>query len=1048
MADRIQQRRDTAARWAQFNPILLEGEIGYVTDNPNQYKIGDGVNAWNNLPLRGYTGTIDQNFGGSENAVISQKTATQKGFRLYLQGKEDFMYNVLANKFRVQELPPISEWTGIVYPDNTSLVITETNILENAPFIQTLNDQWFSMNMFGKIDNKGQRYIGVILEWRIVGNPSSFNSATGRNAYFQVPSLGSGQYVNFTEVKKTLIGNRYFYFAYFDLNTINLATETGLRLMLAIHNNQSVAGQVTSAQLGGVRLFYMDDLEDMDWTVDQVITSLNTKVDDQEVNNVASFGGVYHPQNLFEGLEISNKFIAANGRMSSDATWEGIVSDYIAVAPGDVIFFTLNFNNIVANGAAIWGYSDTKGNGAVPLQASGIWTKQVCFVPFDGSVKFIRASHGAKPYPANVTPILYKTSSLQLISQLTSSNLFQPRTLTNRFLIDNGAVSSSAEYSGYLTPYIPVKPGQRYYVKGTFSYTIFPGNVWAYPEKSTTNSQVLAQITVIGDYRIVTIPEGCNYLRMCARADQSDDIAIILLDDEYGRVNAELVNQYFQDYKKTNEANINELFAMAQKAIGVNEVINRLEEVYCTVQDISGSTIIEKNIAEDYFVYKKSGSGNSWAVTQKFAPTGNNLVHIKGVLELLKEGQATGISIWISNQTYVVTGCKYKQIAEVGNDGAFDITIDTSYLVAHEGYTGEFYIWFNNVTIPSGDGTITAKVTHWQVLEYIIIANTSNISGGNAKELFESTDEQIGEIKKQIEGSSNELVSPKGNKFLLSVTDDGTLTTIPVIPTKGAFFGNSLILGFSPYGMAASQGDKDYYYLITEYIKTLNPSFVAADRKSASAFEGLTSTDATTINNMIQTVFLNNLTGDEDLVVIQLGDNVNTPEKNAAFPTTSLALCKALRKKCPRARVIWMGMWYASTNRYQNIQDACNATGCQYIFYNGLNTTNAQNVIGGITKQGTGTRTLGGVTEVVENSSSGSLKNITVTFTVGSNSYNSTLDVTSYSLSGATLTYTSEYRIIESAGVASHPGDEGFRRIANRFLFETKLSDVEETYPA
>lgn len=30
MADRIQQRRDTAARWAQFNPILLEGEVGYV----------------------------------------------------------------------------------------------------------------------------------------------------------------------------------------------------------------------------------------------------------------------------------------------------------------------------------------------------------------------------------------------------------------------------------------------------------------------------------------------------------------------------------------------------------------------------------------------------------------------------------------------------------------------------------------------------------------------------------------------------------------------------------------------------------------------------------------------------------------------------------------------------------------------------------------------------------------------------------------------------------------------------------------------------------
>lgn len=76
MADRIQQRRDTAANWAAYNPILLEGEVGYVLDNPNQYKIGDGVHAWNDLPLRGYNGTIVQELGNSEDAVMSQKAVT------------------------------------------------------------------------------------------------------------------------------------------------------------------------------------------------------------------------------------------------------------------------------------------------------------------------------------------------------------------------------------------------------------------------------------------------------------------------------------------------------------------------------------------------------------------------------------------------------------------------------------------------------------------------------------------------------------------------------------------------------------------------------------------------------------------------------------------------------------------------------------------------------------------------------------------------------------------------------------------------------------
>ena len=77
MADRIQQRRDTAARWAQFNPILLEGEVGYVTDDPNQYKIGDGVRAWNDLPIRGFDGTVAQNLGNSTTAVMSQKAVTE-----------------------------------------------------------------------------------------------------------------------------------------------------------------------------------------------------------------------------------------------------------------------------------------------------------------------------------------------------------------------------------------------------------------------------------------------------------------------------------------------------------------------------------------------------------------------------------------------------------------------------------------------------------------------------------------------------------------------------------------------------------------------------------------------------------------------------------------------------------------------------------------------------------------------------------------------------------------------------------------------------------
>ena len=44
----MQQRRGTAQQWTDADPILAAGEIGFETDT-NQFKIGDGVNAWSDL---------------------------------------------------------------------------------------------------------------------------------------------------------------------------------------------------------------------------------------------------------------------------------------------------------------------------------------------------------------------------------------------------------------------------------------------------------------------------------------------------------------------------------------------------------------------------------------------------------------------------------------------------------------------------------------------------------------------------------------------------------------------------------------------------------------------------------------------------------------------------------------------------------------------------------------------------------------------------------------------------------------------------------------
>lgn len=75
MADRIQLRRDTAANWTAYNPILLEGEPGIELDT-DQWKMGDGVHTWSQLSYRG--GECVQQKGQSTTVAMSQKAVTDE----------------------------------------------------------------------------------------------------------------------------------------------------------------------------------------------------------------------------------------------------------------------------------------------------------------------------------------------------------------------------------------------------------------------------------------------------------------------------------------------------------------------------------------------------------------------------------------------------------------------------------------------------------------------------------------------------------------------------------------------------------------------------------------------------------------------------------------------------------------------------------------------------------------------------------------------------------------------------------------------------------
>ena len=476
------------------------------------------------------------------------------------------------------------------------------------------------------------------------------------------------------------------------------------------------------------------------------------------------------------------------------------------------------------------------------------------------------------------------------------------------------------------------------------------------------------------------------------------------------------------------------LSSLQNTAVALSNVKNGTDVVYETVQDISGGAAIEINIPDDYFVYEKEGAGNSWVSTGQFTPEGAYLVNISFDVEFNNTGTSAGISIAVAEGTTASTF--YEYIHTTTEDGTVNITFDPAYYSVYQGLS-DFYVWIINSEGITTGKVINAKISNFKVYQTTAKANTSNISGDNAKELFESVDAALGESS--TTESSGIITGSGGDKFEISANNAGVLTLLPVVPSKGAVFGNSLLLGFATFGMAASAIDKDYYALVTDYITGIKPTFTCG-RFAATEIEALD--NAADIDSTIQTVILDNLVGDEEFIVIQLGDNVNTAGKLALWGDVTLSVLQAIRNKCQGARVFWMGMWYSSTEKYADIQNACTVTGSTFVSMEALRVDGASSFIGALSDRGQAVRTVLNVTSVVENTPI----NITVTFASGGASYSATIDVDSYSLDSTTLTYDSIYYVVTNSGVASHPGDEGFRLIANKLLYTSKISSSEEAY--
>lgn len=155
------------------------------------------------------------------------------------------------------------------------------------------------------------------------------------------------------------------------------------------------------------------------------------------------------------------------------------------------------------------------------------------------------------------------------------------------------------------------------------------------------------------------------------------------------------------------------------------------------------------------------------------------------------------------------------------------------------------------------------------------------------------------------------------------------------MPKKVLFVGNSILLGmFSSYGMCATDNKSDYAYHVSqkilerssdcEFTKLFVSPFEHAESKEAFDEWFYVTKDAR--NGMSASEYF---VDDLDLIILQIMDNVNTPEKKAAFKDNAPELLRRVKELSPKARILWVYGWFMKPDMISVIEDACDKYGAE-----------------------------------------------------------------------------------------------------------------------
>lgn len=339
----------------------------------------------------------------------------------------------------------------------------------------------------------------------------------------------------------------------------------------------------------------------------------------------------------------------------------------------------------------------------------------------------------------------------------------------------------------------------------------------------------------------------------------------------------------------------------------------------------------------------KSSNGYGGTYTLAFTPNGSMLMKIciKGSHNLSGNGT---FDLFLFGQN--VGSLSTKKAIDTSSP-VFNIVweLDPAWFDQYKNET-EFYI------ILASDMVGTFTITEYAVLQsdlynYDIYSDSIEGIVKNIGKENQSLKAETASINEKIDALSNKLISPNGTEYVLSVDDNGNLVALKSIPDKALFIGNSLVFGNDmKFGLCALSSKDDYYYKLTNYLKSKNSSFTAS-KLYASWWESYSTMEEK--NQFVTEKLIPALSPDLDFVSIQLGDNVNTEGARAIFKESAINLVRTIRSNCPKARISWIAEWYSGAS-IEDIIEVCNVTGAKYIPIKDLRSTETEGKIGDIVK--------------------------------------------------------------------------------------------------